>query len=48
MIGFAQTSREIPKDGDVQIFLVVLTTSKALWYITVSLRHHIIHILHGG
>ena len=30
MIGLAQTSREILKDGDVPIFPVVLITPKAL------------------
>ena len=34
MIGSAQNSREIPEDGDVPIFPLVLTTPKDLRYIT--------------
>ena len=45
VIGLAQTSREIPKDIDVLIFLLVLITPKALRYITVPLWYHIIHLL---
>ena len=37
MIGLAQTSREILKDGDVPIFPVVLSTSDPLQLI---LNHH--------
>ena len=37
MIGLAQTSREILEDGDVPIFLVVLSTPYSL---QLSLYHH--------
>ena len=37
MIGLAQTSREIIEDGDVQIFLVLLSTPDPL---QLSLHYH--------
>ena len=48
MIGSAQTSGEIFKDGDVPISPVVLITLKGLRYTTALLRDHIIHLLRGG
>ena len=48
MIGSAQTSRKILKDGDVPIFPVVLITLKALQYTTTPNQDHIIHLLRRG
>ena len=48
MIGLAHTSSEIPEDGNVPIFLLVLTTPKSLRYTTAPNRDHIIHLLRGS
>ena len=47
VIVLAQTSCKILDDGDVLIFPVILITPKALRYITVPLRDHVIHLLRG-
>ena len=47
MIGSAQTSRKILKEGDLPILTVVLITLKSLQYTTAPDQDHIIHLLRG-
>ena len=52
MVGLAQISRDILKDGDIIIFPLILITPKSLRPsikpITAPDRYHILHLMHWG